>query len=316
MVQKKRSMLDLSVHLITYNNEKHIAETLASIVRQNTSFEFEIVVGDDCSTDGTWTILNEFAAEHPEKFKLTQNPERLGILKNYKATLDRCSGNFVFDIAGDDLLKEDFALQKMVDALKGGPGIGFVDSGFDKIYDHTGKTIPFSNRSLLSSSKAEYKNQILLGRFTPTGICFNRDCLYRHVDFDAYLDMNLSIDDYPILVDLIFNSDFVLIPESLHYYRVHDQSFSHIQDFESIWAQKKQMYDLFGYFTKKYGFGNDLRTAFDEAYFKDVLQLAGYFENKEVGKDMYRKLSSKDLRDHIHYLASQNKLFRKLVSLI
>ena len=48
----------LSVHLITYNNEQYIEDTLQSILKQIVDFGYEIVVGDDCSTDRTLEIIN------------------------------------------------------------------------------------------------------------------------------------------------------------------------------------------------------------------------------------------------------------------
>src|SRR5690606_20748885 len=122
-------MVELSVHLITYNNEKHIEETLQSILKQKVDFNYEIVVGDDCSTDDTLNIINKYQLAHPNLFNIKKNDKQLGILGNFKATLDRCNGLYIFDIAGDDLLTHEHALQKMVDILKEKNNLGFVDSG-------------------------------------------------------------------------------------------------------------------------------------------------------------------------------------------
>ena len=70
----------LSVHLITFNNEKHIDETIKSILKQEVNFNYEIVVGDDNSTDNTFKIINEYAALNSEIFKIVKNNRRLGIL--------------------------------------------------------------------------------------------------------------------------------------------------------------------------------------------------------------------------------------------
>ena len=61
----------------------------------------------------------------------------------------------------------------------------------------------------------------------------NKKHLYEFVDFDTYLNMNITIDDYPILVDLVMNTSFTTINESLHIYRVHNQSYSHTKSFEN-----------------------------------------------------------------------------------
>ncbi len=309
-------MIDLSVHLITYNNEKHIEETILSILKQKVDFKYEIVVGDDCSTDNTLNLINQYAIKYSNIFKIRKNKTQLGILKNFKTTLDRCIGRYVFDIAGDDLLKNDYALQKMVDALKNDDSLGFVDSGFDTLNDNNGRIEHFSNKKTLALSNKNYKKQLLLGRLTPIGICFNKKYLYQFVDFDAYLSTNLTIEDYPILVDLAMNTNFSTINEALHIYRVHDFSFSHKRSFENHFLLKKQMKNLFDYFTHKYNYDEDIVKTFDRDYYKELLFLSGYFEKKELGKETYKQIKSKNLKDYIHYFASQNKVFRKLISIL
>ena len=59
----------VSVCVVTYNQEKYVAQGLQSIVDQETDFDFEIIVGDDCSTDGTREILENFK-EKVVKFSL------------------------------------------------------------------------------------------------------------------------------------------------------------------------------------------------------------------------------------------------------
>tara|TARA_R110002072_G_scaffold287511_1_gene453279 strand:- start:21 stop:950 length:930 start_codon:yes stop_codon:yes gene_type:complete len=306
----------LSVHLITYNNEKHIEETLQSILRQKVNFDYEIVVGDDCSTDNTLHIINKYKEKHSEIFNVKKNEKQLGILGNFKATLDRCQGQYVFDIAGDDLFKTEDALQKMVDILQSDTNLGFVDSGFDKYIEDTMKTKHYSNSKLIESDKAAYKNSILIGDFTPIGICFNREKLYQHVDFETYIKMNVGIEDYPILVDLIMNTSVKTIQESLHIYRVHRKSYSHTKKMKDLSFQMRQMLNLFDYFTNKYKFDDYLVNAYYHNHYRRSLFLAGYYEDKKLGKEVFSEIKTKNFKDYIHYWASQNKLFRKLVSLV
>lgn len=307
-------MIELSVHLITYNNEKHIEDTLQSILMQKVDFTYEIVVGDDCSTDRTLNIINTYAIKQPHVFNVQKNDKQLGILRNYKSTIDRCKGAYVFDIAGDDLLKTDDALQKMVNELRNDSSLGFVDSGFDSLYENNNSLTLFKNQKIINASKKEYKKDGLLGKITPIGICYNKAQLYKYVDFDTYLKMNLTIEDYPILVDLIMNTRFARIKESLHVYRVHDNSYSHEKSFENHIFLKNQMKNLFNYFSKKYHFSKNISEEYFNKHYKELLFLAGYFEKNEFGKEIYLKIKSKSIRDRIHYFASQNSLFRKLIT--
>ncbi|MDO5980113.1 glycosyltransferase family 2 protein [Flavivirga spongiicola] len=309
-------MILLSVHLITFNNEKHIEETLQSILKQKVSFDYEIIIGDDCSTDKTLNIINRYKSNYPHLFNIKRNEAQLGILKNFKTTLDRCKGQFVFDIAGDDVLKHEDALQKMVDTLKKNSKLGFVDAGYDRLNDKNKRITPFINKKLINVSKNEYKEAILLGQIVPISHCYNKKLLYKHVSFESYIDMNLTIDDYPILVDMIMHTDFQRINEALVTYRVHDDSYSHKKTFESHFFLNNQMKILFDYFSKKYNYSENIIKKFHINSYKELLFFAGYFEKKELGKEVFKKLKSKSVKDYVHYYASQNSFFRRLISIL
>ena len=70
-------MTELSIHLMTYNNEEFIEDTLKSILKQQCDFDYEIVVGDDASTDNTLKIINTYSAKHPNLFKIKKIVQRI-----------------------------------------------------------------------------------------------------------------------------------------------------------------------------------------------------------------------------------------------
>lgn len=308
-------MISLSVHLITYNNEKYIEATIKSILKQKVNFNYEVVVSDDCSSDDTFAIIENYKNRYPKLFKVFKNESRLGILKNFKSTLDKCIGDFVFPLAGDDFLKHENSLQKMVNVISKDVSLGFIDCGFDKYHENSNKTIDFANKESILLKKLDYKKAILLGKISPIGICFNRLLLLKHVDFTTYINKDITIDDYPTLVDLVMHTNFKRINEPLVVYRIYDDSFSHQRDFEKQYFLANQMKSLFDYFSNKYNFDNNLIKNYTKVHLKQLLFYAGFFENENLGKDIFSKIESKSLKDYIHYWASQNKFFRKLVSL-
>ncbi len=305
----------LSVHLITYNNEQYIEDTLQSILKQIVDFDYEIVVGDDCSTDRTLEIINTYATKHPNLFKIKKNETQLGILRNFKTTLDRCKGTYVFDIAGDDKLKAIDALQKMVNILHNDASLGFVDTGFDSFNVESKTTMVFKNQCILNSSKENYIEAVLLGEIIPIGHCYRKEYLYKYVDFETYIKMNIAIEDYPILVDMIMNTNFERINESLHTYTVHLNSYSHQQNIEEQIFQSNQMNDLFNFFSEKYSFPEKLKNKFSNCHYKTLLYYARVSLNGEMAKTVYRKIKHKSLKDRIRFLGSQYSFFRILFSL-
>lgn len=111
MQDKNAAKLKISVHVIVYNQAHLVRETLDSILAQNYS-NMEIVVGDDASTDGTQDILREYAVKYPTLIIPVFADVNRGITANGNAVLEKCTGDLVAIIGGDDLfLPNKLAIQ-------------------------------------------------------------------------------------------------------------------------------------------------------------------------------------------------------------
>ncbi len=109
----------LSVIFITYNHKDYVEKALRSVLAQETDFPFEVVVGDDCSTDGTSDILRRIAEEDPRVrlFVREQNTGGRPTLNVYETT-QRCTGEYLAYLEGDDRWTDTRKLQKQVDFLE------------------------------------------------------------------------------------------------------------------------------------------------------------------------------------------------------
>ena len=115
----------VSVCVVTYNQEKYIAQCLQSIVDQETDFDFEIIVGDDCSTDGTREIVRLFTEKYPEKFRILFHSQNIGAAFNYSKTHELATGEYVAHVDGDDLMLP-CKLQKQVNTFTVNPSCVMV----------------------------------------------------------------------------------------------------------------------------------------------------------------------------------------------
>jgi glycosyltransferase involved in cell wall biosynthesis len=106
-----------SVLMITWNQRPFVQEALDSVLCQQTGFEFEVVVSDDCSTDGTQEILAEYARLHPERVRLILRPNNLGAVRNFFATYEECRGDYVAILEGDDHWTNSEKLRKQAELL-------------------------------------------------------------------------------------------------------------------------------------------------------------------------------------------------------
>ena len=111
--------IKLSVIFITYNHEKYVEKALRSVLNQVTDFDFEVVVGEDCSTDSTREILRKVASEYPDKVRLLFREKNLGrpTLNVYQTTRE-CKGKYLAYLEGDDYWTDNYKLQKQVDFLE------------------------------------------------------------------------------------------------------------------------------------------------------------------------------------------------------
>ncbi len=85
---------------------------------QETTFAFEVLIGDDASADATAEIVERYARAYPRIVKLRRNPQNLGLMRNFNATLSRARGRYIALCEGDDYWTDPRKLQKQVDFLE------------------------------------------------------------------------------------------------------------------------------------------------------------------------------------------------------
>lgn len=108
--------MKLSVFVVTYNQEQYIRQCLDSIVMQKANFDFEVIIGEDCSTDSTATICDEYAEKYPF-IHVYHHPKNIGLLKNWEFVMNRCQGEYIALLEGDDYWIDRNKLQRQVDWL-------------------------------------------------------------------------------------------------------------------------------------------------------------------------------------------------------
>ncbi|MBX3265912.1 MAG: glycosyltransferase [Acidobacteria bacterium] len=111
----------VSVCMITYNHEPYIAQAIEGVLMQETDFPVELVIGEDCSTDNTRKICEDYAKRFPDKIRLLSRSKNLGMSANFLDTLENCNGEFIAFCDGDDYWTSPQKLQKQVDFLKDNP---------------------------------------------------------------------------------------------------------------------------------------------------------------------------------------------------
>ena len=125
-IPMKTGLCKVSVCVITYNHELYITQCLQSIVGQQCSFDFEVIVRDDCSQDGTLEIIRDFQVRYPKIVKLLDASKNIGANKNILAVFSAAKGEYLALCEGDDYWLDNKKLSKQLAIMVSQPQLTFT----------------------------------------------------------------------------------------------------------------------------------------------------------------------------------------------
>ncbi|MDI2586532.1 glycosyltransferase family 2 protein [Psychrobacillus sp. NEAU-3TGS] len=111
----------MSINCTTYNHENYIADAIESFLSQKTNFNYEILIGEDCSTDNTKQIVEKYAKMYSEKIKLITSSHNVGARKNSLRLIENSKGKYIAECEGDDYWTDPYKLQRQVDYMENHP---------------------------------------------------------------------------------------------------------------------------------------------------------------------------------------------------
>lgn len=227
---KMGTEVKISVLIITYNHERYIAQALDSVLNQKMDFGYEIVIGDDCSTDGTQAIVSEYQKKCPGKIKLLLAEKNLGPTRNFIKTYRACGGQYVALLEGDDYWISPGKLQQQVDFLESHPEfvLCFTNS---RIVNEYGEVIKDSR---LDEDRRRNLTQtdIISGLVPPTNTVVFRNNIVTEIPDIFFTAVNGDIMFFSMLAEY---GNAAYIDEFTGDYRVHDSG---------TWSNKSAFYML------------------------------------------------------------------------
>ncbi|WP_186321468.1 glycosyltransferase [Bacillus sp. FJAT-22090] len=108
----------VSINCTTYNHEDYIADAIESFLMQKTNFKYEILIGEDCSTDNTRKIVDEYATQYPEIIRIITSSQNVGARQNSRRLVENSKGKYIAECEGDDFWTDPLKLQKQVDYME------------------------------------------------------------------------------------------------------------------------------------------------------------------------------------------------------
>src|SRR2546430_3977128 len=214
----------ISIALCTCNGELYLREQLESIANQ-TRLPDEVVVSDDCSTDRTLEIIDDFAATAAFPVRVHVNEQNVGSTKNFERAISLCEGNIIALSDQDDFWFPD-KLRRIEDCFAREPQVGLVFADAEVVDEHLlplgyrlWESIGFDDtrRKLMRTGRAL---DVLLPGWTVTGATMAFRANFRNLILEIPTDLPLIHDGWIALM-ISSVSDVSFIEEPLIKYRQH-----------------------------------------------------------------------------------------------
>ena len=239
----------LSVVMTTYNHERYIASAIESVLRQQTDFRVEIVVGEDCSTDRTLNIVRDYERMYPECIRIVTSESNVGWRENYRRTIAAAQGRYIALLDGDDYFTHRKKLQMQVDLLEANPDVGMCYTRSERVDEDGATTIyPESEcytdfESMLRRNPAE--NCTVVARKALVEQYYAEICPASHPEW--------LTDDLPMWLWFAATQKICAIDCVTAVHRVLDTSVSHSTDWRKRISFCDSLADIMVWFDAQYG---------------------------------------------------------------
>lgn len=210
-----------SVLILAYNQEKYIAQCLDGVLMQQTDFDYDVVIGEDSSTDSTRSICKEYTNRY-SNFRLLNSPDKknLGYYQNWDRTLSECKGDYIAICEGDDYWTDSHKLQKQVDFLDKNPECGLCFTDCDIYYEdsNTWEHSIFENGISIMNFENPLFGKGYKGNLT---WMFRRELL-------SYVEIIKECTDVPLILlyEAFLHFKLGFIPDNTGVFRIHNGSYS------------------------------------------------------------------------------------------
>lgn len=220
---KKQDIQDtplVSVLMLAYNVGPYISDAIEGVLRQDTGFAFELVIGEDCSTDNTRQLCAAYAEQYPGKIVLPPSDTNLGIAGNAARTLPWCRGKYIAVCDGDDIWTDPHKLREQVQFLEQNPdyGVSYTDVA---TISEKGTPIPDPEHDALRPFYAQGQvfTRLLRGNFINNSTAVFRRTLIADHEIDR--DRNYYIHDYLMWLHIAMRSKVHFLNAPTTAYRKH-----------------------------------------------------------------------------------------------
>ena len=290
----------VSISCITYNHASYIKECIDGFLMQKTNFNFEILIHDDHSTDGTEEIIKEYAKQYPDIIKpLFEKENQYSLGKPTGSVvwnLPRAKGKYIAMCEGDDYWIDPYKLQKQVDFLESHPDYGMC---YTKVKRFVQKSNQFIDEW---GGPNETMDKLLIENTIPTlTAVFHKAIYYNYLTEIHPSKRGWLMGDYPIWLYFAQNSKIKFINETTGVYRICTESASHSNDLEKIIRFNNSYHDIRTWYNSRQNTIPQEKLDQNQAVL--LFNSSVFRSSKEYAELYYKRIENKTLKIRIKYWA-------------
>lgn len=296
----------VSVICTNFNKAKWIEQALMSFLAQETNFEFEILVIDDASTDGSIEIIQKITNKNPEKIRFFRNEKNLGIAKTWKKICKKARGKYIARCDGDDFWISKEKLQKQFDLLERSEDSKWCNTEF-RTEDEFGRVL--FNKSFAEKfveMPTNFTEMLILKGFTNASTWFIKTDLVKEIN--ETLNLETPDDTFNIQLELFAKTNLSTISEPMVVYRINKGSDSHPREFSQIEDRNNRLFKTQLEFIEKYKENINNMDAI-----KILLKKNTEFENLLEERNIAVLERDNLLRDRQKFIEEQGKIIQEMI---
>jgi glycosyltransferase involved in cell wall biosynthesis len=216
----------VSVLMWTYNDSPYIRKAIASVLAQETDFPYELVISDDCSTDGTTEIIKEYCEKYPNKIRLVLSKENLfesGVIT--ERLLEQGRGLFIALHHGDDYWCDTTKLARQVKLMESAPIPALCFCGVTIKVENTGEQYPaYVERPEKGWQIKMPARETTIVDMASGNFIHTPGVMLRKFDFSCLSHYSrFAIGDWPLYMVAAQRGNIIFDPQVMAVYRVHGQ---------------------------------------------------------------------------------------------
>lgn len=306
----------VSIKMITYNHAPFIARAIEGVLRQRTNFPFELIIGEDCSTDGTREIVFAYQKRYPDIIRVITSDKNVGMKNNGLRTLKAGKGKYLAFCEGDDHWHHPLKLQKQADHLDTHPECGLVYTNYDVYHVRSGKMIRgyIDHRkwtmpeSMSIGDIVESRNGMARAIMTLT-IMTRRQLCETIIEADPYLHQSdeFLMGDTQLWAEIAARSRVHYLPESTAIHNITDESATRSTDAKRVARFGMSGAKLQLYLCDKYGLPAPVRRKYEEYLLDCSLVLALHTNDRNLADEVRSKKKVFSLKEWFRYYGARSK---------